>query len=190
MEYAPHGDLLCLLRKCRAEVDRQPHFAMSAGSQSSYYNQKEMEQLRLLSNSSMGVGSPMGSAPPPHIDIPVDGGECWHNLSLKECREDGWRFNPSLQSLLMFPSINLSLAVSVSCFSSLTSLPLSQKPPTQLQSTLKTKCSLRHRGTHLTWCMCAVRGCAPLYSQAPSTATTWLSLAICCLKMSTTLPFR
>ena len=89
MEYAPHGDLLCLLRKCRAEVDRQQHFAMSAGSQSSYYNQKEMEQLRLLSNSSMGVGSPMGSAPPPHIDIPVDGGECWHNLSLEECREDG-----------------------------------------------------------------------------------------------------
>ena len=78
MEFAPHGSLLDLLHQCRAARDCPQRF-MSAGSQSSsYYNQTEVEQMRLLSNSSLGAGSPMGCAPPPHIDMPVGGGECYH----------------------------------------------------------------------------------------------------------------
>ena len=75
MEYAHHGDLHGLLRKCFTEMQKQRIASSSASSQ--YYNVDRQEQLRLLSSvgSSMGAESPIGNAPPPHIGIPVGEGE-------------------------------------------------------------------------------------------------------------------
>lgn len=73
MEFAPHGNLLDLLHRCRAARDCPQRFVSTGSQSSSYYNQTEVEQMRLLSNSSLGAGSPIGCAPPPHISMPVGG---------------------------------------------------------------------------------------------------------------------